>query len=194
MNNSDQAMKDIQQGINAKIAQRTNHVAADLDEQILKLKVMIKAQDQTLRVSAQKVNEVEKIGKSVKEESEANKNLLTALRAQIKQLQGADPANKSLNSGPPQQQTAALVQQQTQDNLPKYNYGPEIKELKQQIVFLQKNMFRAPRGNSPEPGETSKLRRQFQQDIQQATNAVLNQVADVRGELNQLRVPLNRKI
>ena len=83
MNNSDKAMKDIQQGINAKIAQRTNHVAADLDEQILKLKVMIKAQDQTLRVSAQKVNEVEKIGKSVKEESEANKNLLTALRAQI---------------------------------------------------------------------------------------------------------------
>ena len=165
MNNSDQAMKDIQQGINAKIAQRTNHVAADLDEQILKLKVMIKAQDQTLRVSAQKVNEVEKIGKSVKEESEANKNLLTALRAQVKQLQGADPANKSLNSGPPQQQTAALVQQQNQDNLPKYNYGPEIKELKQQIVFLQKNMLRAPRGNSPEPGETSKLRRQFQQDI-----------------------------
>jgi len=45
---------------------------------------MIKAQDQTLRVSAQKVNEVEKIGKSVKEESEANKNLLTALRAQVK--------------------------------------------------------------------------------------------------------------
>ena len=84
MNNSDKAMKDISQGINAKIAQRTNHVAADLDEQILKLKVMIKAQDQTLRVSAQKVNEVEKIGKSVKEESEANKNLLTALRAQVK--------------------------------------------------------------------------------------------------------------
>ena len=59
-------------------------MAADLEEQILKLKVMIKNQDQTLRVSAQKVNDVEKLGKSVKEESEANKNLLTALRAQIK--------------------------------------------------------------------------------------------------------------
>jgi len=45
---------------------------------------MLKAQDQTLRVSAQKVNEVEKIGKGLKEESEVNKNLLTALRAQVK--------------------------------------------------------------------------------------------------------------
>jgi hypothetical protein len=52
---------------------------------------MIKVQDQTLRTSALKVNEVEKIGKSLKEESEGNKNLLIALRAQIKQLQGAEP-------------------------------------------------------------------------------------------------------
>ena len=70
---------------------------------------MIKVQDQTLRTSALKVNEVEKIGKSLREESEGNKNLLTALRAQIKQLQGADPQTKSLNSssGNPQQTASA---------------------------------------------------------------------------------------
>jgi hypothetical protein len=35
----------MQQGMNAKISQRTNHIAADLDAQILKLKNNIKVQD-----------------------------------------------------------------------------------------------------------------------------------------------------